>query len=338
MNSANRQHRGFTLVELLVVIAIIGILIALLLPAVQAAREAARRSQCKNNLKQLSLGFLLHEGTHGFLPGGGWGFGWTGDPDRGSGSDQPGGWSYSILPFIEQQALYDLGQDGQPDVVTTKQKGAAVQRDQVPLNVFNCPSRRSSIVYPRPRNRVYNNSDNLPLAAGLDYAANAGSLVDGRGAYYPGPSSIPAAESFDWDIGDALQNNGIVYCRSQLRLATVKDGTTNVYAIGEKYMSPDQYSTGLDHGDDHGMYEGCGVDSIKWCTYFADAPAESLIPLQDRPGLIAMHWSFGAPHPGGCNFSFVDGSVRVIGFDIDARIHALLANRKDGEPVSASDY
>ena len=104
-----RPHHGFTLVELLVVITIIGILIALLLPAVQAAREAARQTQCKNNLKQLALGCLNHEQATGRFPTDGWGFAWTGDADRGTDWRQPGGWIYNVLPYIEQQALHDLG-------------------------------------------------------------------------------------------------------------------------------------------------------------------------------------------------------------------------------------
>ena len=104
----------FTLVELLVVITIIGILIALLLPAVQAAREAARMLQCQNNLKQISLAALDHEHINGWFPTGGWGYNWVGDPNRGFGRDQPGGFFYNCLPYMEQQALHDLAQDAPP--------------------------------------------------------------------------------------------------------------------------------------------------------------------------------------------------------------------------------
>ena len=127
MHDKRRCPRAFTLVELLVVIAIIGVLVGLLLPAVQAARESARCAQCQNHLKQLGLAVNNHAGVHGYMPTGGWGGGWVGDPDRGFGRQQPGGWVYSVLPFAEQQQLYDQG-NGLPNA---DKRTALAKRDAV---------------------------------------------------------------------------------------------------------------------------------------------------------------------------------------------------------------
>src|SRR5579885_1079893 len=101
-----RGRAGFTLIEVLVVIAIIGLLVAILLPAVQAARASARRTACTNHIKQIALASHHHLDVTRYFPSGGWGLFWVGDPDRGYGHRQPGGWTFSILPFMEQQPLF----------------------------------------------------------------------------------------------------------------------------------------------------------------------------------------------------------------------------------------
>ena len=187
--------RAFTLVELLVVITIIGILIALLLPAVQAAREAARKLQCANQLKQIGLACLNHEQAQGFLPSGGWGNYFCGDPDRGYGPKQTGGWLYNILPYLEMQDAHDHGKNG--DNIHGDQdadkagnytgSGAGLRYSsgvgltiQTPVRYYYCPSRRQPVLY-YADDCVYRNLSNAnpsrpqPLMTGQsDYVGNGG--------------------------------------------------------------------------------------------------------------------------------------------------------------------
>ena len=327
---------GFTLVELLVVITIIGILIALLLPAVQAAREAARRLQCQNNLKQIALAMLGHEEQNHFFPSGGWGHRWTGDPDRGTGKEQPGGWTFVILPFLEQKAVYDLGSDSDSEVITTEQKHGAFLRDQTPLSVFICPTRRKVLVYPRPGNRWYYNGDNITSSAAIDYAANAGS----RGgpdatSCSSGPTSIAAAKTYTYP---GQHDTGVLFPRSQVTMADISDGTSSTYLVGEKYLDPFNYDNGLDPHDDMGIYEANSPDNTRWCTYDYDPTNHiSLIPMQDTPGYY-LWGTFGSAHAGSFHMGFCDGSVHAINYSISALIHSRLGDRRDGNTIDAGDY
>src|SRR5688572_24723618 len=166
MGAVNSRKRGFTLVELLVVIAIIGVLVALLLPAVQAARESARRTQCTNHLKQIGLAFHNHDDTMKHLPTGGWGWSYVGDPDGGFAENQPGAWTYNILPWIEQQALREIGL-GSPAPLKPAELKLLVEK---PIKFYHCPSRRTATLYPITVQPL--NAATVTRGAKLDYAVN----------------------------------------------------------------------------------------------------------------------------------------------------------------------
>jgi len=326
---------GFTLVELLVVITIIGILIGLLLPAVQSAREAARALHCRNNLKQLSLAALHHHESHGFFPTGGWGYMWGGDPDRGFGLEQPGGWTYQILPYLEQQAVWQLGADSQPDVVTQQQKDGALRRNQTPQSTFVCPTRRSNRLYPRPRGLAARNRAQGQRAAALDYAANGGH----RRAFYAGPNDLASAASYDWDAYDTRTLcTGVALPRMKISMAHVRDGASNTYLCGEKYLNPLDYTTGWDNADDQGIYEGFAHDTYRFAGDIhpaSNATDDPWAPIRDRAGYTGALWdNFGSAHSGGVQMAFCDGSVRMINYSIEPRTHRDLANRRDGNPTS----
>ncbi|MDY0169340.1 MAG: DUF1559 domain-containing protein [Thermoguttaceae bacterium] len=324
-----RNPRGFTLVELLVVITIIGILISLLLPAVQSAREAARRLQCSNNLKQLGLAMLLHEQQQGYFPSGGWGHRWFGDADRGFGLRQPGGWIYNILPFIEQEALHALPGDGDPATITDEQKEGAKQMVMTPLSVMNCPSRRRAQLYSAPGGIQPLNSDDTTMAARNDYAVNHG---DWRwSGNLPGPSDMTEGDGTAFwatTAANRTKATGICHAISQVAMAQIRDGSSNVFMIGEKSLEPKHYFSGTRADDNRGMYQGEDYDTGRWT---------SVRPLQDTDGLEYRD-SFGSSHSGATNFVFCDGSVRTISYSIDADVYRILGHRASGEAVDASQF
>ena len=323
---------GFTLIELLVVIAIIGILTTLLLPAIQSTREVARRLQCSNNLKQLGLAFLMHEVQQSFFPTGGWDGYWCGVPERGFGRNQPGGWAYNILPFIEQDTIHKLGQG----LTDQARISAGNQRLQTPLPIHHCPSRRRAVAYPYGISNpilptdLYSVKKGTPIAKG-DYAANFG---DPDIPF----TNIDELHVYDLDAGDACQwpnypdRTGICFIRSEVAIRQIPDGTTNTYMLAEKYLCVDGYSIGLPSGDDQSLYAGQNSDLVRTCSTALPPPQ------QDREGADLYNYSkiFGSPHPSGFNCVMCDGSVRSIDFQIDRETHRRLGNRKDHLPIDRS--
>lgn len=359
----NRRPLAFTLVELLVVIAIIGILVALLLPAVQSAREAARRTQCKNQLKQLALGCLLHVDTHNFLPSGGWNYNWSADPDRGYGENQPGGWPYSILAYIEQQQLRDLGK-GQTGSAGTW-RPFSIQLHTTPISALICPSRRSSGVSRSDWTLVYEQNwlTSVSQTQGvvkIDYAANSGTSREFDGSQYQNPTSYQQVDNgHKWQSADTCGDptdvraynrcqSGVMHIRSEIKLSRITDGTTKTYLIGEKYMNPDFYDGFVegqpkDWGDNQSAYCGFDWDHHRIAYHHVQSGERSRSrgepidyqPAPDTPGGSPNPPnSFGSAHASGFNMSMCDGSVHFVSYDVESVVHSNLADRMDGNVVS----
>lgn len=372
---------GFTLVELLVVIAIIGVLVALLLPAVQAAREAARRTQCTNNLKQMALAALNHESAQGILPTGGWGWRWAGDPDKGYGLNQPGGWYYNILQFIELGNIRELGTDGDQNSVSQNQFEIGAQRIATPVGGFLCPSRRIAETYSYANQPFINVQVTNDSQVGRnDYAANGGDLSPGvnanlvswdqdnyniPGAWVTGGPGDRNANAPTYTNGfnnymalvevpkpgtrpgtpgsSFLAANGVVGASSVLQLRQVEDGTSNTFWAGEKYVYVENYDASgpgsnlvSNDGNDQGWDTGYDHDNIRW-TMSPPQPDSWLPPTNLRNGPTSpANRIFGSPHPGGCNFSFVDGSVHTISYDAATQVFHLFGNRQDGQVADLS--
>lgn len=329
----NRKQTGFTLVELLVVIAIIGILVALLLPAIQAAREAARRSQCQNNLKQLALGAMNHLDSQKFYPSAGWGWKWIADPNRGFGREQPGGFLYSLLPYIEEQQLRNIGTglNAPADAAALEQLMRGVV--STPVAAFQCPTRRRLIAYPFVQySPLANNLTSCTDVGGCqvarsDYTANNGNVnsIDCGG----GPGSLDGGATFDFPcdnrgINKKLQN-GVITQASTVRVAQIVDGTSKTALIGEKAMDPNHYETGQGLNDDQSWATGVDYDSQG----YTGRTGFVYVPSQDRVG-ADVRFYFGSAHVGGMNMSFCDGSVRVIDYDMDERPYKWLGSRDKG--------
>ena len=309
------RRRGFTLVELLVVIAIIGVLVALLLPAVQAAREAARRSQCTNNLKQIGLAILNYESSYKTLPKGRNGCDnltelhcQGNDPAEQSATSA----FVSILPQVEQQALYDvldLSDQGlnvwPPTSASVPFANWATPAVQQAMNtkpaVYTCPSTESEL---EPLEvPVYQFGWEVKPATG-DYALNKG---------HRGPSwqALPLPVKLD--------NSGPFIYGMDIPLRRIEDGVSNTFFAGETIESHLESNRNIwTRGARH-------TDSMR----STDNPLNT--PPGEGKTFKGFNGAFQSRHPGGANFVFGDGHVEYITENIDLETYTSYATKSQEE-------
>lgn len=322
-----RRKRGFTLIELLVVIAIIAILISLLLPAVQQAREAARRSQCRNNMKQLGLAMHNYESTHGVFP--------SGRLER-PGDTKWVSWGVMILPYVDQAPLYNLYNQ---NLRWNASGNAAVTGTQ--LSVYLCPSVPVSGRFDRNPSTSYAGS-NTPPAAGADYGSvnRAGTeLWTTRGLTAPGAAQLngiiarPAEspQSRMRDCMDGLSNTIMImenagapeWFNATGRGQTVQVTAANVAIVTGTTMLAE--GTGWADPDRNMTVSGAatsGVDQFRT----GRAPLAPInVTNESEP--------FGF-HEGGNMATMGDGSVKFISENIDIGAFAASLTRAGGEVVS----
>ena len=319
------------------VITIIGILIALLLPAVQTAREAARQLQCKNNLKQIGLGCLSHEHIQKFLPTGGWGNGWAGEPARGFDQRQPGGWLYNILPFIEQQALHDLGLQKGASAAAARQM--MTRRVATPIAAYCCPTRRRATAYPYvlggTGSQYVNLSPQPTMMGRSDYAASGGDTGYDCTCGWFGPGALDEGDGMNetaWNNSVGTSATGIFFIRSKTKIIDIVDGASNTYLAGEKYCNPFHYTDGTSGYDDQGWDVGWDWDVVRWSN---NDP--NFQPIEDQQG-CDHGLAFGSAHSSGFQMVLCDGSVHLMSYSIDPTIHFCLGNRGDGHPMDGKSF
>lgn len=311
-----KNRRAFTLIELLVVIAIIAILIALLLPAVQQAREAARRTQCKNNMKQLGLAFHNYHDVYTAFPNGS-----HPTPDY-SGGGYHMGWAPKLFPYIEQGNRYTAMQAlaanpistlGPWRLATAPHNGA----DPIwgPVPGLNCPSsplgERSPdiIVAAAPHNKDH---------GALHYRACAGRVEN-----VVNPTD-PSTHRY--------ANSGIIFPHSKVRIGDITDGTSNTILLGESSSS---------FGWSSAMKVGWGgIQPWTWGMYWYVDTRRLTVDSKHIEFPINYRGNFGnnatpytSAHIGGAQFTMGDGSGRFVSENIDLTVLKSLGTRDRGEVV-----
>ncbi|MDR1957494.1 MAG: DUF1559 domain-containing protein [Planctomycetaceae bacterium] len=330
---------GFTLVELLVVIAIIGILIALLLPAVQAARAAARRMQCSNNLKQIGLAMHNYQDAANILPPG-WIYFSSGAETGGS---RPyWGWNVFILPYMEQNALYEgLGPNrrmlqtvcrgdsltGTTNTLTDADKALV----QAIIPSLRCPSDSGN-----PLNNDTANFGNTNKTVYLAMADNP--VSKSNYAACMGESSYDSAAT-----AGGSRNNGVFWANSSMTLEQIQDGTSNVIFVGEvatriheiRYFAAAWLGVGnpgcTGNGSQGSSTDG-NVDNDTGVYRAVRRTKHDILINTAAPN--NYNKAYSSLHTGGANFVFGDGSVHFVSETVNTTMYDLLGRSDSGKSKS----
>lgn len=342
-----RRRLAFTLIELLVVIAIIAVLIALLLPAIQAAREAARRSQCVNNLRQLSLGFANYESTYGCYPMAG-----VLRANDNEASHQLFSALVMVLPFIEKPDVYEMFNFGHDAHAAQNHTGSTRM-----IATFQCPSDPRKPVHRvgelgewAPTNYRVSIAEQ-PAAIGSHHAINAGGGPYSGGMFeyihrgWPGGRTVAVNDVTDGLSHTALASESMkgTWTAAKNDLATIyfgqssgwwdsREGSQNCAATGAQPLNcpaPNQdirNHSGLRYVRGEALYtmytHGLTPNRRNCGTLSSDAG--------DGCWAIGMNINASSYHGGGVNMAFADGSVTFISDTIDAEVYRALGGRDDG--------
>jgi len=335
-----QRFSGFTLVELLVVIAIIGILVALLLPAVQAAREAARRSQCQNNIRQLAIGILNYENAKKSLPPGGIS---QGDLGISSGA----GWTIFILPYIEEQSLYDKYDFGEPNEAPKDYNNNGLLNSVVRetnVKAYDCPTDEETDLNDFPATGP---GSNVRYNRG-SYRGNAGLCTVEAQAYWDSPSQQNQAYKRErgplpgigpiyqdpWVTPKVMKNTWSL--TEPTKIKDITDGASKTILIGEKsHLAVGIYA---DEARRRRTFWAYTYTSYQRSLTFLQT--RSIISDYTRCILIGGDFnddvckrSWGSLHPGGLNIAMCDGSVQFIPDSIDIFVLGAMSTIANGEII-----
>ena len=315
------RSRGFTLVELLVVIAIIGMLVALLLPAVQAAREAARRSQCQNNLKQMALAMHAYEGSYRKLPSALMG-------GISSNADDGYGWAVALLPFTEQQGLYEkldaampLGTPRALGLYSSANGGKTIPGGETRLTSYRCPSSPLPDVVPA----------SFSIPGGTGSLATNRTLMTGYATsdYKGAGGSCHGDDGVLHKLAEAPQNR---------RWSDITDGLSQTLLIGESsYVSGNNiWPSVATKFDDWPIWiGGPGTDESVRFNGRTTAPINCGCTPGTMIKALSDDCSFSF-HAHGAQFVMCDGSVKFISENISITTFCNLNAINDG--VTVNDF